>query len=163
MLAIQASRTRDIAVEHHYPCHEIDCPAILSILVEEREPHMQETFYQYNLITTLAKKYSHSTYLASPIDDPEQRLVLLAFDTSLSFAFPHESDKILQKAQQIKDLQHPHLLPILDMGIADEQPFVVRDYLPNSSLRDHLKQISPQRLKLREALTIVLQVGEALA
>src|SRR5260370_39593274 len=124
---------------------------------------MQRTFHQYNLTTELAKKLSHSTYLGSPIHDPEHQVVLIAFDSSLSFAFPRERESLLQKAQFIKKLQHPHLLPILDMGIEEEQPFVVRDYLPNGSLRSRLKELSPQRLELWDALNIVLQVGEALA
>jgi serine/threonine protein kinase len=49
------------------------------------------------------------------------------------------------------------------MGIEKEQPFVVREYLPNESLRVRLKKLFPDRLKLGDALTIVLQVGEALA
>jgi len=123
---------------------------------------MQEKFHQYDLTRELAKKHSHATYLASPTDEPEHQVVLTVFSASL-FHFPHERENLLQKAQRIKQLQHPHLLPILDIGVEDEQPFVVREYLPNGSLRSHLKQISPHRLELRDALTIVLQVGEALA
>ncbi len=117
----------------------------------------------YHLTTALAKKYSHSTYLASPINDPEHQVVLIVFDSSLFFAFPHEFESLLQKAQRIKKLQHPHLLPILDIEVEQEQPFIMRNYLPNGSLRSHLKELSPQRLKLHDALKIVLQVGEALA
>ncbi|HEX3640027.1 MAG TPA: serine/threonine-protein kinase, partial [Ktedonobacteraceae bacterium] len=123
---------------------------------------MQEKFHQYELRIELAKKYSHATYLASPTDEPEQQVVLTVFSASL-FKFPHERENLLQKAQRIKQLQHPHLLPILDMGIEEEQPFVMREYLPNGSLRSHLKQIIPHRLELRDTLTMVLQVGEALA
>ena len=70
---------------------------------------------------------------------------------------------MLQKAQRIQELEHPHLVPILDMGIEDEQPFVVREYLPHESLRSHLRTLSPDRLPLRDALIIVSQVGQALA
>src|SRR5882762_2185340 len=124
---------------------------------------MQRTFHQYHLTTELAKKHSHSTYLASPINDPEHQVVLIVFDSSLFFAFPHEFESLLQKAQRIKKLQHPHLLPILDIEVEQEQSFIMRDYLPNGSLRSYLKKISPQRLKLHDALKIVLQVGQALA
>jgi serine/threonine protein kinase len=54
-------------------------------------------------------------------------------------------------------------MSILDMGIEEEQPFVVREYLSNESLRSRLKRVSPRRLKLGDALTIILQVGGALA
>ncbi len=123
---------------------------------------MQGKFHQYQLTANLAKKYSHTTYIASPVNEPERQVVLILFTASL-FSFPHEREAILRQAQRSKELQHPHLLPILDMGIEEEQPFVVRDYLPTESLRSRLKQLSPQQLELHEALTIVLQVGEALA
>ncbi len=129
---------------------------------------MQEKFHQYNLTMELAKKYSHSTYLASPINtqkghsEPEHQVVLTVFASSL-FHFPHEREELLSKAKRIKQLQHPHLMPILDIGIEQERPFVVREYLLNGSLRDRLKSMSPHRLELRDALTIVLQVGQTLA
>ena len=123
---------------------------------------MQGNFHQYKLIRDLAKKYSHTTYLASPTKEPEHQVVLIVFTSSL-FSFPNERNAVLQKAQHVKKLQHPHLMPILDMGIEDGKPFVVREYLPNGSLRDDLKHLLPQRLELRDALTIVLQIGEALA
>src|SRR2546429_7833018 len=49
------------------------------------------------------------------------------------------------------------------MGIEKDQPFAVREYLPIGPLRSRLKSLSPQRLELREALDLVLQVGQALS
>jgi serine/threonine protein kinase len=123
---------------------------------------MQEIFHQYRLVTELAIKYSHSTYLASLDKDPEHQVVLVIFTSSL-FPFPQERANLLENAKHIKELQYPYFVPILDMGIEEEQPFVVHEYLPNGSLHSRLKEISPHRLELREALTIVSQVGEALA
>ena len=88
-------------------------------------------------------------------------MILTVYASSL-FRFPHERENWLKKVQRIKDCQHPHLVPILDMGIEEGQPFVVREYLPSKSLRSHLNQISPDRLELREALIIISQVGQAL-
>lgn len=112
-------------------------------------------------MTELTKKYSHLTYLASPINEPERQVVLTVFNASL-FRLPHEREKWQLQAQLLKEFEHPHLVPILDIGVEEEQPFVVREYLPNGSLRSRLKQLSPDHLELREALTIVLQVGLAL-
>src|SRR5260370_14620227 len=128
---------------------------------------MQGQFNRYNLTRELAKKHSHATYLASPSNpqrrhgEPEHQMVLTVFSASF-FHFPHERENLLQKAQRIRELQHSHLVPILDMGIEKEQLFVVREYLPNGSLRSRLRQITPDRLEVEEALTLVLQVGEAL-
>ncbi|HWS85311.1 MAG TPA: serine/threonine-protein kinase, partial [Ktedonobacteraceae bacterium] len=124
---------------------------------------MPEKFDQYYLTETLSKKYSHTTYLASPINEPEHQVVVTVFASSLfRFPFPDDDEKLLQKAQNIRQFQHPRLVPILNVGVEQEQPFVVREYLPNVSLRDRLKRLFPRRLKLGNALTIVSQVGEAL-
>jgi serine/threonine protein kinase len=123
---------------------------------------MQGKLHQYHLIRALAKKYSHVTYLASLTDEPEHQVILKIFTSSL-FRFPHEREKLLSKALRIKKLHHPHLVPILDTGIEQDQPFVVREYLPNGSLRSHLRKLSSHPLELGEALSIVSQVGSALA
>src|SRR6266852_1048383 len=129
---------------------------------------MQGKLHQYHLTRALAKKYSHTTYLASVTDpqrghgEPEHQVVLRVFASSL-FSLPHEREHVLQQAQRIQDCQHPHLVPILDMGIEDEQPFVVREYLPHESLRSRLRTLSPDRLELRDARMIVSEVGQALA
>ncbi len=122
---------------------------------------MEARWSQYDLTAQLAKKYSHVSYLASPSTEPERQVLLTVYASSL-FRFPHERENWLKKVQSIKDCQHPHLVPIVDMGIEEGHPFVVREYLPSKSLRSHLKQISPDRLELREALTIISQVGQAL-
>ena len=123
---------------------------------------MQGQLHQYKILKDLAKKYSHSTYLAAPMDEPERQVVLIVFSSWLFSSF-QKCRAVLEKAQSLKKLQHPHLVPLLDMGTVDEQPFVVREYVPNQSLRSYLKQRAPERLKLQNALTLLLQVGEALA
>src|SRR5579872_1477878 len=123
---------------------------------------MQGKLHQYHLTSQLAQKYSHVTYLASPIDEPEHQVILMVFAASL-FSLPHERKHVQQKAQCIQELEHPNLVPILDMGIEDEQPFIVREYLPHNSLRSHLRMFSPDRLKLQDALMIVSQIGQVLA
>lgn len=122
---------------------------------------MQKEFRHYHLMTELAKRHSHSSYLAYTADEPENQVVLTVFASSL-FRFPHERENLLKKAKHIKDLQHPHVVPLLDLGIEQEQPFVVRPYWPDGCLRDRLKQLSPGRLPLGEAFCIVSQVGQAL-
>ncbi len=118
---------------------------------------MEKTFHQYHLRATLATKFSHTTYLASPFNEPERQVILVVFTPFLL----HKDNSLSEKAQKLKKLEHQHLLPILDMGIEKEQFFLVRDYLPNGSLRNCLRE-SPQGLVLEKALSIVLQIGKAL-
>ena len=103
---------------------------------------MQGKLHQYHLTRELAKKYSHVTYLASPTGEPEHQ-VTSSVMLHRSSLFHMSVRRCSQKAQRIQKLQHPHLVPILDMGIEQEQPFVVREYLPNGSLRSHLRERSP--------------------
>src|SRR5437763_13020058 len=97
-----------------------------------QELSIQEKFGQYDRIEELAKKYSHSTYLASVTNEPEHQVILTMFTSSL-FSSPRERENWLRQAQRVSRLQHPHVVSILDMGIEEEQPFVVREYLPNAS------------------------------
>src|SRR5690348_7446048 len=122
---------------------------------------MQAQFHHYKILKELAKKYSHSTYLAVPMDEPKRRVVLVVFSASL-FSSDDEREAVLEKAEALKKLQHPHLVPIVDLGIAEQRPFVAREYVPHPSLRSYLKQLAPKRLKLQDALALLLQVGEAL-
>ena|SRR6266550_2644199 len=86
---------------------------------------MQAKFRQYNLKTELSQKHSYITYIASPADEPERQVVLTIF-ASLLFHFPYECKNLILKAECIRQLTHPHLLPILDMGIEQERLFIVR-------------------------------------
>ena len=122
---------------------------------------MHQTISQYNLMTKLAEKYSHSTYLASPINEPERQVVLTLFASSLCHA-PQERESLLLKVAHIKQLQHNHIAPILDMGVKKEQIFIVREYLLHESVRSLLKSLFPQGLELQDALNLILQVGDAL-
>ncbi len=123
---------------------------------------MQGRLDHYNLAIPLAKKYSHSTYLSSHVDEPERQVIVILFSPSL-FSSLSERKAFLQKTQRLKELQHPHILPLLDAGIEGKKIFVVRDYLSNGSLRIYIKQLPSKQLELYDALNIVLQVGEALA
>jgi serine/threonine protein kinase len=125
------------------------------------ETRMPDQFHRYQIIQGLAQKYSHTTYLAYPIHDPERQVVLIVFSPSLLSSL-HERQALLKRAQSLTKLQNPHLLPILDAGIVEKQPFVVREYVPHQSLRSYLKQLAPKRLKLSDVLSLLLQVGEAL-
>ena len=57
-------------------------------------------------------------------------------------------------------LQHPHIVRLLDSGVADGRLFYVMEYLEGESLRDKLEREA--QLSVDEALRITQQVGEAL-
>ena len=75
---------------------------------------------------------------------------------------PQERDQFLEEARLLERLKHPHILYIFDAGIHEGFPYLVAEYAPGGSLRDHLNKYAPNSLPIEEALTILSQIGQAL-
>jgi serine/threonine protein kinase len=69
---------------------------------------------------------------------------------------------LLREARLLKLLKHPHLLPILDIGIHENTPYQVTEYAPRGSLRDRINRQSSRSVPVQESLTILSQIGQAL-
>jgi hypothetical protein len=72
-----------------------------------------------------------------------------------------KEDRFLREIRLAAGLQHPHILPVYDSGIADGSPFYVMPYVEGESLRQRLERES--RLPLDESLRIAREVADALA
>jgi serine/threonine protein kinase len=73
-----------------------------------------------------------------------------------------DRESFLLEARLLEMLKHPHILPILDVGIHEGFPYLVTEYAPQGSLRDRLQQIYPWLLPAEKSIKILSQVGEAL-
>ncbi|TMC86907.1 MAG: serine/threonine protein kinase, partial [Chloroflexi bacterium] len=73
-----------------------------------------------------------------------------------------ERDRFLEEARLLERLKHPHILHIFDVGIYEGFPYLVAEYASGGSLRDHLSKYAPSLLPIKEALTILSQVGQGL-
>jgi serine/threonine protein kinase len=81
---------------------------------------------------------------------PHARLVVLTGDAEAYRA----------EARTVASLDHPHIVPVYDVGSADQFPcFVVFKYIDGTDLATRLKQ---SRLSLQEAVELVATVAEAL-
>src|ERR1700738_1409427 len=73
-----------------------------------------------------------------------------------------ESEKAscLSEARMLVNLKHPHIVQILDFGMAGMTPFLVMEYAPHGTLR----QLHPKdtRLPLGIIVSYVTQVASAL-
>ena len=58
-------------------------------------------------------------------------------------------------------LQHPHIVPVLAAGIADENPYFVMPFVVGESLRNRL--IGETGLPLSETVSVLRDVAKALA
>ncbi|GHO83356.1 WD40 repeat domain-containing serine/threonine protein kinase [Dictyobacter formicarum] len=78
-------------------------------------------------------------------------------DTQLS---PDEVEHFRQEARLIAQLEHPHIVRVLDFGVEDNMPFLVMSYAPHGSLR----QRYPKGTMLPPGLVVVFvkQIASAL-
>jgi hypothetical protein len=73
---------------------------------------------------------------------------------------PELRQRFEREARTIARLEHPAILPIYDVGEHNGVPFLIMRYVEGGSLSD---QISAGRLRLRQAIEYIAQLGEALA
>jgi serine/threonine protein kinase len=123
---------------------------------------MQKRFNQYYIIERISSKPFRSVYLAHHVEDISHKVLLKIFDATC-LALGHESKRFLHQVEWIKQLRHMHIVPILDLGVEQGQPYIVSQYLSGGSLRQYLDRIAPQGLSLQEALKIISQLGQALS
>ncbi len=70
------------------------------------------------------------------------------------------AERFVREIQVVARLQHPHILPLFDSGVAAELPYYVAPYVEGESLRARLRR--ERQLGLEEALAITRQVASAL-
>src|SRR5260370_23613748 len=99
-------------------------------------------------------------------------LVYLAHDDQLSrpvaIKVPHrnlvdrleDAEAYLTEARTVANLDHPHIVPVFDVGSTEQFPFfVVSKYIDGADLATRLKQ---SRLSIHETVELVATVAEAL-
>ncbi|HEX7733312.1 MAG TPA: protein kinase [Ktedonobacteraceae bacterium] len=123
---------------------------------------MQERFFHYTLITEIGSSASNTTYLAFPEARPDQKVILKTFSLSSFIGQLEQRQRVLNMADKLKQLSHPHLVPILEAGIEEGQAYIVSEYIPGGSLRTRLDRAYPKTFPAQQVLPIITQVGQAL-
>lgn len=71
---------------------------------------------------------------------------------------PHAVERFLNEGRLVAALNHPHIITIYDVGIADEIIYLSMEYVEGGDLRDRMRSpVTPA-----EAIDIVLKIGSAL-
>ncbi len=97
-------------------------------------------------------------YLAH--DDQLQRLVAIKVPHRHRVSTDEDAEAYLTEARTVANLDHPHVVPVFDVGSTADFPcFVVSKYIDGTDLATKLKQ---SRLSLHEAVEVVATVAEAL-
>jgi serine/threonine-protein kinase len=97
-------------------------------------------------------------YLAHDLrHDRDVALKVLRPELAASLA----SDRFLREIRIEAKLQHPHILPVHDSGVADGQLFYIMPYVAGETLRERLKR--EKQLPLDEAIRIACEIADALS
>lgn len=123
---------------------------------------MIEIFRNYGIINKIGNKPLRNVYRAYDLDDSENIVVLKIF-TSACMNKEYDHEDFLERSGFIKDITHEHLVPILQIGIEEEQCYIVTPYISNRSLLTYLEQIDVASRNLSETLEICIQLGKALS
>src|SRR5262245_52136800 len=76
---------------------------------------------------------------------------------------PLLTDRFVREAQTIARLEHPHIVPIYEVGQTADLLFIVMRCVDGPSLRQLLGTSASRRLSLRDAARVARQVADALA
>src|SRR5262245_13725600 len=97
-------------------------------------------------------------YLAH--DEQLRRPVAIKVPHARLIAEAGGAEAYLTEARTVANLDHPHIVPVYDVGSTERFPcFVVSKYIDGTDLASRLKQ---SRLSLHEAVELVAAVAEAL-
>ncbi len=97
-------------------------------------------------------------YLAH--DEQLQRLVAIKVPHRQLVDRPEAAATYLTEARTVANLDHPHIVPVFDVGSTEDYPcYVVSKYIDGTDLATRLKQ---SRLSIHEAVELVATVAEAL-
>ena len=94
--------------------------------------------------------------------DPEldRRVALKLLQTGRRAGDPDAHERLLREAQALARLSHPNVVPVHDVGVIDDQVFVVMEFVLGRDLRKWADQAEPD---WRDALDAYRQAGAGLA
>ncbi len=73
-----------------------------------------------------------------------------------------DQEDFFREARVLTELQHPHILPLIDANVYEEFPYIITEFAAHGSLRNRLNRRPTAPLPVDEALLVLRQMGEAL-
>ena len=119
---------------------------------------LPERVGRYRVEKFLGKGGFGLVYLAR--DEQLSRPVAVKVPHPERVARPEDAEPYLAEARTVANLEHPHIVPVYDVGGTAEHPFfVVSKYIEGTDLARKIKE---SRLALGQAVQLVATVADAL-
>ncbi|MCB0071900.1 MAG: serine/threonine protein kinase, partial [Caldilineaceae bacterium] len=116
-------------------------------------------FGPYEISDELGRSPLYTVYLA--YERSQDRHVALKIPTERIRGVAELRAQFLRAGRQAQSLDHPHIVPVYDVGEIDEYPYIASSYIPGVTLRRWLAgQEGP--LQPEESIRLVRQIGAAL-
>lgn len=123
---------------------------------------MNKTFGRYEVVDSLGRGGMAEVYRAR---DP-----MLDRNVAIKVILPHLAademfeERFLREAKLVASLSHPNIIRLFDFGLENGLPFMVMEYLGYGTLKDRIKEYSPQNrtMPLEDIARIISPVTNAL-
>ncbi len=115
----------------------------------------------YRLIVEFTSHAMIDVFLGESMTSPTRFVVVKRFCAPF-MSSPQAHEQFLREARALQLLHHPCIIPVVDVGIDKDQPYIMTAYAPQGSLRGHLLRQKKRKMPIHQALTIVQQIGQAL-
>src|SRR5215210_8185532 len=73
---------------------------------------------------------------------------------------PDQLERFRREARAVAQLNHPHVVTVIDAGEDDGNPYIVFEYVEGETLKDRIRRMG--RLPVAEALAYAIEIGRGL-
>jgi len=160
-LAVDALKA---GVASYFPKQQVTNQRLIEVLRAEigaekqsAGPALVGTHGQYRFIKELYSTDMATVYLAKTVDGDQQlaiKVIRYVPDSGSERLF----DRFLQEFEIIAGIDHPNVVKIFDLGVADDHAFIAMEHLPAGRLSDQLERALAPPI----ALEYLAQIASAL-
>ena len=118
---------------------------------------INKTFSHYRILSQIGEGGMGSVYLADDLKH-SRRVAIKVMKADIGAAIGY--GRFLREIEIAARLTHPHILPLHDSGLIDDQPYYVMPYIEGESLRQRLAR--QKSLSISDALRLATEIAGAL-
>jgi serine/threonine protein kinase len=152
--------------EHQEKMHELQAPFPLhespelhtSVEGESlRDERVGQQFGNYRVVQLLGKGGFAKVYLGQHLYVEKHMVAIKVLRSELSNKYKAD---FLQEAQRSLGLRHPHIVRFVDLGVKEDTPFLIMEYLSHGTMRTRHPKGS--RVPIETVVSYVKQIANAL-